>query len=461
MPIDPTVVRDVVIVVPGIMGSELVDAGDNPAWSVTAGALAHAIRTLGKSVRQLELPEGIGDSAPEDGVHPGRLLESLHVIPGLWSPITGYDGLLDFLRSQRFHLVEPVEGDDGIIPNLVPFPYDWRLSNRYNAKLLAKAAGDALDRWREQPGMEEAKLVLVCHSMGGLIARWFAEKEDGASRIRAIITIGTPHRGSLKSLATLANGLEPGIGPLRLPLTSFVRSLPSLYQLLPQYDCLAMPGGKRRSLLEEACPGLDTTMLKDAFAFHDTLAKAGVPSYDLHKVVGIRQPTLTTAAVNGTQVFPSVEIDGKNQGGDGTVPVLAAQPEAGRGKEVHEVAGQHGELQGTRSLLDLVDGILSREEIVWEAAPPEGFGVEMADVWSTLEEPRLRAIDDEDRRLLVTVLDELGRIVREAAPLDSDGTASFGRLPEGGYRAVVATSRAGGPEPVAKPFLVLDPAGGE
>ena len=63
MAIDPTIVRDVVIVVPGIMGSDLVDADGRQIWSVSAGALANAIRTLGKSLRRLQLPAGIGDNS--------------------------------------------------------------------------------------------------------------------------------------------------------------------------------------------------------------------------------------------------------------------------------------------------------------------------------------------------------------------------------------------------------------
>lgn len=166
MAIDPTSVRDVVIVVPGIMGSELVDAKGHRIWSVSAGALANAVRTLGKSLRQLQLPADIGDNPPDDCVRATALLTSLHVIPGLWSPITGYDGLLVFLRSPRFRLVEADPRDRRVIPNLIPFPYDWRLSNRFNGRLLARVAVDALERWRAQPGMGEAKLVLICHSMG-------------------------------------------------------------------------------------------------------------------------------------------------------------------------------------------------------------------------------------------------------------------------------------------------------
>jgi pimeloyl-ACP methyl ester carboxylesterase len=456
MTFETTVVRDVVIVVPGIMGSELVDATGRPVWSVSAGALANAVRTLGKSLRRLQLPDGIGDHSPDDGIRATALLKSLHVVPGLWSPITGYDGLLAFLRSARFHLSEPQPGNHGLIPNLIPFPYDWRLSNRFNGRLLARVAVDALEQWRSQPGMEDAKIVLVCHSMGGLVARWFAEREGGAELIRALITIGTPFRGSLNALTHLVNGLEPGVGPLRIPLTEFARSLPALYQLLPQYDCLITDNG-RTGLVAGRCPGLDTGMLADAVAFHKAIEGHDALHYALHKVVGIRQPTPTTAWLSGGKAVPSVEIDGQNQGGDGTVPRLSAEPVAGRGREVHEIADQHGELQGTRSLLDLVDGILSREEIIWQAAPTEGFGVEMADVWSTLQEPGLQVSGLQDWRLLAAVEDETGRQVVEPIPVSAEGRADFGRLPEGGYRAVVTSSSPEGPSPVGKPFLVLDP----
>jgi pimeloyl-ACP methyl ester carboxylesterase len=455
--VDTTVVRDVVIVIPGIMGSELSDA-NGPVWSVRPGGLARAIRTFGRSIGRLQLPAGIGDEAPKDGIRATALLGSLHVVPGLWSPITGYDGLLAFLRSERFHLVEARADNDGIIPNLICFPYDWRLSNRYNARLLARRAIPALEHWQKQPGMDDAKLVLICHSMGGLIARWFADQEGGAERIRALITIGTPFRGAAKAVRTLVNGLEPGIGPLRASLTGFVRSLPSLYQLLPQYNCLVTDNG-RTDLITGRCPGLDADMLRDAADFHRKITGDGKATYALHKVVGIRQPTFTTVRVVGAEAMPSYEIDGLDQGGDGTVPRLAAEPVTGRGVEVHEIAAQHGELQGTRSLLDLVDGILSREAIIWQAATAEGIGIDMRELWSVGEAPHLQVTNLRDRRLWVSVQDELGQTVADRIPVAPDGTASLGPLPESGYRAIVASDRRGGPPPTMKPFLVFDPAG--
>ena len=42
--------------------------------------------------------------------------------------------------------------------------------------------------------------------------------------------------------------------------------------------------------------------------------KASAHSYELHKIVGIRQPTLTTAKPDGHAYVASSSIDGKNQG---------------------------------------------------------------------------------------------------------------------------------------------------
>lgn len=454
---DPTLVSDVVIVVPGIMGSELRDAKGNPLWSIGPGGIAAAIRTLGDSLQRLELPAGIGDNSPGDGVVPTALLNSLHVIPGLWTPVTGYDVLLDFLRSSRFHFVEPDPRDPDVIPNLLTFPYDWRLSNRFNGRRLARVAGDALERWRSQPGMEDARLVLICHSMGGLIARWFLEQEGGRELVRALITIGTPFRGSVKALDTLVNGLEPGIGRLRVSLTAFARSLPSLHQLLPQYNCIDAADGSRIPLEQAAVPELSASRLQDAIEFHKSIASTASRPYRLHKVVGIRQPTLTTAAISAGGVRTFTSIDGLEQGGDGTVPRLAAEPEDGRGTEVHAVARQHGELQAAGSVLDFLDGILTGEAIIWQdAREPEGFGIDLPDYLPTGQSITLR-VTGMKSRLLATLRDEYGKVVCAAEPVPAGGVLTFPAVPECGYVVTVESATPLGPAPVSKPLVVLDP----
>lgn len=41
-----------------------------------------------------------------------------------------------------------------------------------------------------------AKVALIGHSNGGLVARWYLAKLGGQSGVRRFISIGTPHRGS-------------------------------------------------------------------------------------------------------------------------------------------------------------------------------------------------------------------------------------------------------------------------
>lgn len=56
--------------------------------------------------------------------------------------------------------------------------------------------------------------LLVCHSMGGLAARaWLASTPGAAGRVRGVVTIGTPHRGTwLARFSHVTNGRQMRIG---------------------------------------------------------------------------------------------------------------------------------------------------------------------------------------------------------------------------------------------------------
>ena len=96
---------DVVVVLPGIMGSTLgLREGDRPAsekmiWALDAGAIWRGATGLGPSIKDFALPAGIGDGHPGDGIEPVGLMGDVHVIPGLWTPIRGYDTLPAHLRK--------------------------------------------------------------------------------------------------------------------------------------------------------------------------------------------------------------------------------------------------------------------------------------------------------------------------------------------------------------------------
>ncbi|MFF5489285.1 esterase/lipase family protein [Streptomyces virginiae] len=360
-----TPVTDVVVVLPGITGSALADAGGKHLWNLSGNALWQAARTFGGSVKELQLPRDLGDDHPGDGVVATELIPGFHALAGLWRPVAGYGGLLASLQK-TFTLDPAREGTPG---NLLPFPYDWRLSCRYNAELLKTCVDRELGQWRKSaPERRDARVIFVCHSMGGLVARWYVECLGGHEITRHLITLGTPHRGSMNALDSLVNGMTKGWGPLSVDLSAFARSLPSLHQLAPDYKCVTVPGGLANPRDLPGLPGCDPTLLMDAGEFHAALRKAAAGRSDrtsLQAVVGVRQPTATTATYEGDRLVPLVEIKGKDEGGDGTVPRLAARPGsvANGGydlEEKHTPCEHHGSLQDNPGVQDVLWQLLGR-----------------------------------------------------------------------------------------------------
>src|SRR5262249_51968103 len=148
---------------------------------------------------------------------------------------------------------------------LVRFAYDWRRDNRGTARRLG-ALIDA--RLRGLPA--ESRCILVCHSMGGLIARYWLEVLGGWARCRGLVTIATPDRGSLDALGFLCNGCSEKLGPLELyDLTETLRSFTSVYQLLPIYPCVDGGDGKLVRVTEALdLPNVDHDRARAAIAFH-------------------------------------------------------------------------------------------------------------------------------------------------------------------------------------------------
>lgn len=155
-------VHDLVVVLPGIMGTRLADADGGAIWDLSGGALWRALRTLGGSLKALRLPTDLGDDHPGDGIRPVGAMPDLHVIPGIWHPVDGYSSLLSWLE-QNFTLRSRQPNDPpGSPANLVEFGYDWRLSCRYNAGLLKARVAEELERWRSSaPERACAQVVFV------------------------------------------------------------------------------------------------------------------------------------------------------------------------------------------------------------------------------------------------------------------------------------------------------------
>jgi pimeloyl-ACP methyl ester carboxylesterase len=395
-------------------------------------------------------------------------MPDIHVLPGLWTAHVGYGLLLSWLRA-TFGLI-PV-GQSGAAGNLLAVPYDWRLSNRFNGRRLGALVEPVLDRWRAQGGLyADAKVVFICHSMGGLVARWYIQREGGAEVTRKLITLGTPHRGALKSLEQLVNGVRKGPWPFRVDLTEFARSLPATHQLLPQYACLKHGDGLKRTT-EVELPGLASSMVKDAMRFHDQLNDPANPSWgtgiDLHPIQGQKQLTVTTGQLVDGELVTLPTIETKDEGGDATVPALSAMPEAvpATSPTIRHVTERHGALQSNRSVFDEIEGVLTASTVTHRAPTETAIDVRVDEVLEAGERLTVEAVfrpGDDPRPLEAILVDANDREV-DRQRLTRTGelvTAAFDVPAPGGYEAVVRGfgSARGSVSPVKAPMFAWGPS---
>ena len=455
-----TAPTDLVVVLPGILGSTLRQDG-HPVWAPSAGSALRAITTFGGSLRRLELPAGIGDQHPCDGVEPTGLMPDMHVLPGIWTPVKGYDVLIGRLRSLGYR--EPVPG--GPPGNLLPVPYDWRLSCRYNAQQLATIVEPALQQWRDQGGpYADAQVVFVCHSMGGLIARWYIEKCGGAQITRKLLPLGTPYRGAARALAQLVNGADRGLGPLRVDLTRFARSMPSLHQLLPEYACLEH-GGDLAKTTAVPLPELDAGMVADAMRFHTDLHDAETARPEslaaTHAIIGTTQATATTARLSGGRIELLGTYQDQDLAGDATAPIVAAcrADVPMDSNTLRRVPDKHGNLQRNPAALDEMEGILTAQGIIIKAARPIALRAEVPELAQAGQLITVHVTPAEPARhaIRLTVTSETGTLIEARQIRPATGPVTIDGLPPGAYTVdVTGTDPASPYAPVSSDILIWE-----
>jgi hypothetical protein len=459
----PDPVRDVVVIVPGILGSVL-EKGGKEIWGLSAEAGVRGLLTAGKSVKALELDgDSPTDEFLDDDVRATALIDDLHLIPGLWK-IDGYGRIAAVLRQQ-------LDLQDGV--NLFTFPYDWRRDIRSSAIRLQKAsAGWLEERRKTEP---DAKLVLLCHSMGSLVARWFLHKLGGWRDTRLVVTFGAPYRGSINPIDFMSNGFRKKfLGITLLDLTPMARSLTGLYQMSATYECIDTGDGTLRRLGEVAgVPGIDPARAKDALAFMDAMreaAKANVATdeYKEHgplllPVVGVFQPTRLSARVSGDRLEILNTLDGKDPAGDGTVPRASATPHElqGQGREVY-MGEAHSKLQNWEPTLVQIRGAITTDEVDWDAfqLPEVRHGLEVDDLYAAAEpiEFRVRTQDPALELSVTVTARSSGAPLRITAPAGEEWRKiKLDGLAPDVYDITVADSVGAG-KPVSDIVVVSAPA---
>ncbi|MFD5030341.1 lipase family alpha/beta hydrolase [Streptomyces sp. NPDC058405] len=442
--------HDLVVFVPGITGSRLTRDGKD-MWELSKQALLQ-LRHPGRLLKDFQLPPGIGDARPE-GPHALRadhLIKAPNALPGLFTALASRIGITPGYPDVRPAL-KGLHKDQ-----FLPFPYDWRLSNRLSAADLQEKVERALSLWRERartlyPGHDEPKVVFLCHSMGGLIARYYLEVLGGREIARTLVTIGTPHRGAAKTVKFLTGHAidpHPGKGPVRdlvigkvaerynPQVAELCRTFPSIAQLLPVYDAVREPGKTRLQPLEDVTvPELGSELVRDVFAFQREFTDAqerneadGKRPYKVYALGGRNHPTVHGVILAPEKLdFPISLNDDQEWTGDGTVPEESAFAKWAlddMGDAIwngYRHAGMAGEESVEMQLVNIFQGKSARATL----AGGSDFGVEVPDLAVEGEPFEIVAVGAEADRGVRVRLSAPGQPETPEVPLTPDGAGNL------------------------------------
>lgn len=261
--------RNPVILIPGLLGSKLVDAeGGKVVWGAFESGYVDPNTADGARLMGLPLDAELAFGPEPDSVVPAGSIDRLVVrFAGLPVELTAYAQILQALGLGGYR-DEDLAANGGVNWGdrhftCFQFDYDWRLDIAATARKL----GGFIEEKRRYVQKEierrfgipdyDVRFDLVTHSMGGLVARYYLRYGDrslpadgslpevdwrGARYVQRVVMVAPPNAGSLDALRALVEGHRPAVLlPRYAP--ALLGTMPSLYQLLPR--------GRHQSLLDE------------------------------------------------------------------------------------------------------------------------------------------------------------------------------------------------------------------
>ena len=218
------------IVIPGILGSRLYNT--RTSQEIWPGSAWNLLFDRKESLALDIDPDSL--EPRDDGVEPR----------GLFEAALGTDFYGEIVRTLEHygHYERGTLGQhaDREHRRYYVFAYDWRQDNVVTARKL-----DALiQQIRVDYGDPTLKVDILAHSMGGLVARYYARygmddvlddnefhaNMSGGQNIHTLILLGTPNLGSADSLHGFIEGARVGLR--RIP-TEVLATTPSFYELFP------------------------------------------------------------------------------------------------------------------------------------------------------------------------------------------------------------------------------------
>jgi pSer/pThr/pTyr-binding forkhead associated (FHA) protein len=300
--------RRTVVFVPGLMGSQLW-LGSEQIWP--------NVKVLFKN------PEIFAYSETSQ-VEARGIVDQVVVVPNLIK-LDQYNRLGDYL-------VEDLGYERG--KDFFEFAYDWRQDVRRSAAQL----GQLIDTIPvTQP------VIIIAHSLGTMVSRYYIEKLGGKKRVERVILMGGPHMGVPKTLVGLL--VAPDVLPFGLMGERFRQvsaTFPTGYQILPTYACASDQNGNKINFLEDESwlPEMYIPLLRSARQFRKELGvHSSIPAIS---IFGYGLKTIMNLSFFKPEVGRLRDIVYEQQpAGDSTIPEQSAVLP---GSEIHPVQQYHGSL---------------------------------------------------------------------------------------------------------------------
>ncbi|HUC01876.1 MAG TPA: hypothetical protein VMA75_03145, partial [Candidatus Paceibacterota bacterium] len=357
-----------VIIVPGIMGTTLINSSTNEEVWPDASYMYNAPGLLyGDSYL-----DALGLNPDGSQATPMQVGNVILSEAAYGQSSTFYGNLVNNFLAKGY----------STSTNLITFPYDWRMSVESQVSALAARIVEAAS------SSPDGKVNIIAHSLGGLLVKDYLSTTSSTALIDKLIFDGVPQFGAPIAFKILNYGDNlnflpiqiPGIGSIQTLNTKEIekisQNMPSIYELLPSQQYIEDTGSYVQDFQNSSSnpspslnydetigfiygndPTSNSTLMLNATTFHGVLDAYNISVPNFYNIVGCTVPTII-----GFNEYGGNEYDLSWGLGDGTVPTVSTNLPSG-GNNYFALGVSHQDLvsdSGTIAVMqDIIDNTTS------------------------------------------------------------------------------------------------------